>query len=104
MGEKIVDDEGRVYYHNTESGATQWEAPPGFEDDAANDPVVETPAKGVLAIHAYEATDDNQLSVSKGERLVVLDTEHDVAATGWTPVKNSSGAHGYVPASYLSFD
>jgi hypothetical protein len=28
--QRLQDDAGRAYYHDTTTGATQWEAPPGF--------------------------------------------------------------------------
>jgi hypothetical protein len=49
------------------------------------------------ALYDFVADGDDELSVSAGDRLVVLDKEGD----DWWKVRNVHGAEGVVPASYV---
>lgn len=48
------------------------------------------------ALYDYKATDSEELSIKKDERLVVLDD-----SKGWWKVENSRHEKGYVPSNYV---
>jgi len=49
------------------------------------------------ALYDFEADGEDELSVKEGEHLVVLERDGDE----WWKCRNSEGAEGVVPASYL---
>ena len=49
-----------------------------------------------IALYDYKATDSEELSIKKDERLVVLDD-----SKGWWQVENSKHETGYVPSNYV---
>lgn len=50
------------------------------------------------AIYAYDATGDDEISVTQGEELEVVEADD---GSGWTMVLTSGGARGLVPTSYI---
>ncbi|KZT37659.1 hypothetical protein SISSUDRAFT_1048179 [Sistotremastrum suecicum HHB10207 ss-3] len=64
------------------------------EADAAADGL------GATALYDFVAGGDDELTVSEGDRLVVLDRTSD----DWWTCRNTHGAEGVVPASYIELD
>ena len=52
---------------------------------------------GAVALYDFRADGVDELSVSEGERLTVLEKDGDE----WWKCRNSKGLEGVVPASYL---
>lgn len=50
------------------------------------------------ALYAYDASGDDELSVTPGEELQVVDADD---GSGWTMVLTSNGTRGLVPTSYI---
>jgi len=50
-----------------------------------------------FALYDFNADGDDELSVREGERLVVVERDGDE----WWKCRNSDGAEGVVPASYI---
>jgi Ca2+-binding EF-hand superfamily protein len=89
-------EDGSVTY-TSNTGKSQKEPPPGFEEAlAAPKTVTEDAPKTATALYSYEATGDNQTSIQEGEVVVILEDD----AGGWTGVQSAAGA-GYVPSTYL---
>ncbi|GEQ70690.1 hypothetical protein JCM33374_g4369 [Metschnikowia sp. JCM 33374] len=54
-----------------------------------------------VASYAYDASGDDELTVSQGEGLAVLEEDD---GSGWTLVRGSTGDSGLVPTSYLQIN
>lgn len=50
-----------------------------------------------IALYNYEATDSDELSITEGEELEILEKEGD----GWCKGRNKAGIVGYFPESYV---
>jgi hypothetical protein len=50
-----------------------------------------------VALYDFDADGDDELSVGEGERLMVIERDSDE----WWKCRNSEGAEGVVPASYI---
>jgi hypothetical protein len=60
--------------------------------------MVEIPAgEQAVAVYDFSADGEDELSVSEGEKLTVLEKDSD----DWWKVRNAKGAEGVVPASYV---
>lgn len=82
-------------YADPESEAkAEVEYEPEAGHDAAHEGEQEETAD---ALYDFEADGDDELSVKEGDRLVVLERNGDE----WWKCRNSEGAEGVVPASYL---
>lgn len=69
-----------------------------WAEDAA--PAVAAPAAGeetCVVLYDFEAGGDDELTVSEGENLTVVEKENDE----WWLVRNSRGQEGVVPAQYV---
>jgi hypothetical protein len=76
------------------------EAEPEVGEHAEEDDYhVSADGKGalVIALYDFDADDADELSVKEGEQLTVLEKEAD----DWWKCRNTRGAEGVVPASYL---
>ena len=68
------------------------ESAPAEEDDEATED-----ADMAEALYDFDAAGEDELSVKEGEQLLVLERDGDE----WWKCRNSEGAEGVVPASYL---
>lgn len=55
-------------------------------------------APSAKAVYAYDASGDDEISVTQGEELEVVDADD---GSGWTMVLTSGGTRGLVPTSYI---
>ncbi|OBA19881.1 FCH-domain-containing protein [Metschnikowia bicuspidata var. bicuspidata NRRL YB-4993] len=81
--------------HKTSSAPEQIGHEVGVNSQAA---LSNSPA---IASYAYEATGDDELTVSQGEELAIVEEDDGL---GWTLVKSSAGQSGLVPTSYLQIN
>ncbi|KAF8529197.1 hypothetical protein BU17DRAFT_36962 [Hysterangium stoloniferum] len=70
---------------------TPVDAEPGEEE-------VEMDGEAAVALYDFIADNEDELSVSEGEKLVILDK---VSSEEWWKCRNVHGAEGVVPASYV---
>lgn len=68
-------------------------APPSSSTSASSPP---PPRAKVL--YAYEATSPNELTISEGQVLSIVEQDND--GSGWITVQNTSGQQGLVPENY----
>lgn len=52
------------------------------------------------AMYDYEATSAQELSISDGDHLTIIEEDND--SSGWVKARDEHGAEGLVPASYLT--
>lgn len=51
----------------------------------------------VFAVHAYNASEAHDLSISQGESLFILDCKEE----HWWQAQNKQGKVGYIPSNYV---
>jgi hypothetical protein len=48
-----------------------------------------------------DSTDENQLSMTEGDKLIVVERADHAGNPDWWLVSNAKGQSGYVPGNYL---
>ncbi|TFK75940.1 hypothetical protein BDN72DRAFT_831371 [Pluteus cervinus] len=71
--------------------------PPREDEDEPEGDVAHEEEDIALALYDFTADGEDELSITEGERLVILERDGDE----WWKCRNSDGAEGVVPASYL---
>lgn len=73
--------------------------PNSHSDDALSTTSSQDHRTLAVAIYAFQATSQEELSIFDGEQLEVIESEGD----GWCRTKNKNGQIGFVPESYIEF-
>jgi hypothetical protein len=82
------------------SSASPTMIPPPSADSSEDEPEAEEVAteegEAAVALYAFAADQDDEMSVSAGEPLIVLEKDEE-----WWKCRNADGKEGVVPASYV---
>ncbi|ELP90175.1 hypothetical protein EIN_406390 [Entamoeba invadens IP1] len=105
--EEYYDEQGEEQYPEDQQ-YVEGEGEEEYEDDNIGDDEIfdndirkcTPPEKYAVALHDYEASAETELSIQRGQKLIVFD---DQDPEGWLGAETKDGTRGWVSAHFVKF-